>query len=68
MILALIAVSQLFCGLPNDILPALTSDEVQPIVQGEVTPIATSIREAAKILRDDKIDGRRGLNQALFHY
>jgi len=33
---ALIAVSQLFCGLPNDILPALTSDEVQPIVKGEM--------------------------------
>ena len=33
---ALIAISQLYSGLPNDILPALTTEEVQTFVKGEV--------------------------------
>ena len=35
--LAQVAISQLYCGLANDILPALTSDEIKMYVKGQVS-------------------------------
>jgi len=36
---ALVALSNLYTGLPNDILPALTTDDVQQFVKGEMVDI-----------------------------
>ena len=49
---ALIAVSQLFCGLPNDILPALTTGEVKPFVKGEMEDIGLDYMTSAATAGD----------------
>jgi len=36
---AIVALSNLYTGLPNDILPALTSDDIEPFVKGQMLDI-----------------------------
>jgi len=49
---ALVAISQLYSGLPNDILPALTTHEVEHLVKGEMVGVGLDYMMSAARLGD----------------
>jgi len=49
---AQVAISQLYCGLANDILPALTSDEIKVYVKGQMVDIGLDYMRIAALAGD----------------
>jgi len=49
---ALVAISQLYSGLPNDILPALSTDDVAPLVKGNMVDIGLDYMSRAAVQGD----------------